>query len=124
VPSLAAARAGAEVLATDAYPEPLELVAHNAEANGLEVGTAIADWYRPGSLVERAPFDVVVASDVLYIEPAVDFFLELLPQLTREFWLADPGRAGATEFLRRAAADWAIESVERGVVGVHRLIAH
>jgi predicted nicotinamide N-methyase len=124
VPSLAAARAGAEVLATDAYPEPLELVAHNAEANGLEVGTAIADWYHPGSLVERAPFDVVVASDVLYIEPAVDFFLELLPQLTREFWLADPGRAGGAEFLRRAAADWAIESVERGVVGVHRLIAH
>ena len=124
VPSLVAARAGAKVLATDAYVEPLELLARNAEANGVELETAVADWYHPGSLLERAPFDVVVAADVLYIEPAVDFFCELLPQLTREFWLADPGRAGAAEFLRRAAEDWAIESVDRGIVGVHRLVAH
>ena len=33
-------------------------------------------------------------------------------------------RAGAAEFLRRAAEDWAIESVDRGIVGVHRLVAH
>ena len=124
VPSLAAARAGGDVLATDAYPEPLELLERNAEANDVEVTTAVADWYHPGTLLDRAPFEVAVAADVLYIDPAVDFFLELLPRLTREFWLADPGRAGGAEFLRRADADWAIESVQRGVVGVHRLVAH
>ena len=38
VPSLVAARAGADVLATDASTEALELLERNARVNGVEVG--------------------------------------------------------------------------------------
>src|SRR3954467_3868236 len=44
VPSLAAARAGAEVLATDIDTDALSLVERNAQANGLAVETAVVDW--------------------------------------------------------------------------------
>jgi predicted nicotinamide N-methyase len=121
VPSLAAARAGAEVLATDGYPEPLELLARNAAANGVEVETAIADWYRPGDLPERGPFDLLLAADVLYIDQAADALLELLPGLARGAMIADPGRSGARELVRKAARDWDVESTQRGVVEIHRL---
>ena len=47
VPSIAAARAGADVLATDSDPEALELVAQNAQANGVQVETAVVDWAQP-----------------------------------------------------------------------------
>jgi len=121
LPSLAAARAGAEVLATDAYPEPLELLDRNAAANGVEVETAIADWYRPGALADRGPFDLALAADVLYIDQAADAILELLPSLTREAMVADPGRSGSRELLRKAPPAWAVESTKRGIVEIHRL---
>ena len=44
VPSIAAARAGASVLATDACAEALALVERNAQANGVDVETATVDW--------------------------------------------------------------------------------
>jgi predicted nicotinamide N-methyase len=121
LPSLAAARRGAAVLATDAYPEPLELLARNAAANGVEVATAIADWHFPDALLARGPFDLALASDVLYVEASVEALGELLPALAPTAMLADPGRSDAREFLRRAAADWTIESSPDGVVGIHRL---
>jgi predicted nicotinamide N-methyase len=121
VPSLAAARGGAEVLATDAYPEPLALLARNAAANGVEVETAIADWYEPGELTARGPFDLVLAADLLYLAPAVEAMLELLPRLAPLALVADPGRRDAEEFLRRAEAGWEIESSRDGVVRIHRL---
>src|SRR5436309_1605224 len=40
VPSLAAARCGADVLATDADEEPLDLLARNAQENDVHVATA------------------------------------------------------------------------------------
>src|SRR5512143_735032 len=60
-PSLAAAKAGADVIATDRDPEALALVARNAEANGVEIETAVVGWADPDELVRRAPFDLVVA---------------------------------------------------------------
>src|SRR5215218_5631384 len=44
VPSLAASRSGAAVLATDASVEALELLARNASRNDLDVDTAQVDW--------------------------------------------------------------------------------
>jgi predicted nicotinamide N-methyase len=121
VPSLAAARAGATVLATDADAEALELAERNAEENGLSVETAVVEWYSPGELVHRAPFDLVLAADLLYLPSSIDPLLELLPQLAREVWLADPGREDAKTFLDRAAKGWAIETHDRGVVRIHRM---
>jgi predicted nicotinamide N-methyase len=123
LPSLAAARAGAHVLATDACPEALRLVVRNAAANGVRVETAVVDWGDPRELVERAPFDVVLAADVLYEAAEVEVLLSLLPRLARRAWLADPGRPGAEALLdrARAALGWSVETRRRGVVRLHRL---
>jgi predicted nicotinamide N-methyase len=120
-PSIAAARGGARVLATDADAEALELVGRNAPMNGVEVETAVADWGKPGGLVARGPFDLVLAADVLYERPAVAQLLALLPQLAPAAWLADPGRPAAEPFLEQARARWRVESSVHGVVSVHRM---
>ena len=119
VPSLAAARGGASVLATDSAPEALELVERSARANGLRVDTARADWSAPDGLVARGPFDLVLAADVLYEEEAVPALLSLLPRLGREVWLADPGRPGCRAFLEEARRHWTVTTAERGEVNLH-----
>jgi predicted nicotinamide N-methyase len=121
VPSLAAARAGASVLATDEAAEALELVELSARANGLPVETAVADWASPDELLERAPFDLVLAADVLYERQAVAQLLTLLPRLAPAAWLADPGRPAAGAFMQQARPIWQLETCERGVVRLHRL---
>jgi len=121
VPSLAAARAGATVLATDRCVEALELLERNARLNGLELETATVDWRQPAMLVRRAPFDLVLAGDVLYERPAAAELLELLPRLGPEAWIADPGRPAVGAFLEQARLRWPVETQPRGVVAIHRL---
>jgi predicted nicotinamide N-methyase len=121
VPSIAAARAGAAVLATDAFPEALALVAHNADANDVRIETATVDWAEPDELVRRAPFDLVLAADVLYERASVALLLSLLPRLAPEAWLADPGRPAAGAFVEQAVRRWPVETRVRDVVRVHRL---
>ena len=121
VPSLAAARGGATVLATDACAEALALVARNATANDVRIETAIVDWTRPDVLVGRAPFDIVLAADVLYERASVAQLLSLLPRLARQAWLADPGRPAAEAFIEQAGRRWPVETRVRDVVRVHRL---
>jgi predicted nicotinamide N-methyase len=121
VPGIAAARAGADVLATDSDAEALELVAQNARANGVSVETAAIDWAEPDDLINRAPFDLVLAADVLYERASVALLLSLLPQLGPEVWLADPGRPAADAFLEEARRRWRVETVVRDVVQIHRL---
>jgi predicted nicotinamide N-methyase len=121
LPSIAAARAGAEVLATDEAPEALGLAERNADANGVRLSTALADWSEPGELLRQGPFDVVLAADVLYERQNVAALLALLPRLAPEAWLADPGRPAASAFLEQAEARWQVETRERGVVSIHRL---
>jgi predicted nicotinamide N-methyase len=121
VPGIAAARAGADVLASDSDAEALELVAQNARANGVSVETAAIDWAEPDDLINRAPFDLVLAADVLYERASVALLLSLLPQLGPEVWLADPGRPAADAFLEEARRRWRVETVVRDVVQIHRL---
>jgi predicted nicotinamide N-methyase len=121
VPSIAAARAGAEVLATDSDAEALEFVERNARQNGVPVETAMVDWTRPDELVSRGPFDLVLAADVLYERPSVAALLDLLPRLAPEAWVADPGRPAAAAFIEQAEARWPVETRVRGVVSIHRL---
>lgn len=118
VPSIAAARAGAAVLATDVSPEALPLAKCNARGNGVRIETATFDWEAPGNL---APFDLVLAADVLYERSAVAPLLDLLPRLAPEAWLADPGRTAAGAFLEQASRRWPVDTRVRGVVRVHRL---
>ena len=121
VPSIAAARAGASVLATDTCPEALELAHHNAAANGVRIETAAADWGKRGAAPAGAPFDLALAADVLYERSSVAPLLSLLPRLAPEAWLADPGRPAAGAFLKQASRRWAVETRVRGVVRIHGL---
>jgi predicted nicotinamide N-methyase len=121
VPSIAAARAGAVVLATDTEPDALELIARNATANRVGVETARIDWTAPEKLIERGPFDFVVGADVLYERPSVTRLLKLLPELAPEALIADPGRPAAKAFLEEAKRRWEVETTACGVVSVHRL---
>ena len=121
IPSLAAARAGADVLATDACEEALALVARNADANDVHVETAAVDWAEPDALVSRAPFDLVLAADVLYERPSAALLLSLLPRLAPEAWLADPGRPAAGAFVDEARRRWPVETRARDVVHIYRL---
>jgi predicted nicotinamide N-methyase len=121
VPSIAAARAGAAVLATDACADALTLAARNAQANDVRIETATVDWAEPDELLRRAPFDLVLAADVLYERASVALLLSLLPRLAPEVWLADPGRPAGVAFLEQAGSRWSIETRDREVVLVHRL---
>ena len=121
IPSLAARRGGASVLATDSDAEALDLVERNARENGLEVDTLPVDWEAPAELIERAPFDLVLAADVLYERPGVAQLLELLPKLAPEAWIADPSRPAAEAFFDQAERRWSVETSVHDVISIHRL---
>jgi predicted nicotinamide N-methyase len=108
VPSITAALGGATVLAVDWAQEALDVTQQNAERNGASVETLRADWSKPGPLVERAPFDLVLCADVLYEPRNVDALLDLLPRLTPEVLLGEPGRSTAGRFFQLAEDDWKI----------------
>jgi hypothetical protein len=121
VPSIAAARGGASVLATDACADALNLVARNADANDVNIETATVDWSDPDELVVRAPFELVLAADVLYERASVSSLLFLLPRLAPEAWLADPGRPAAAPFVEQARGRWTVDTRVHGVVRIHKL---
>jgi predicted nicotinamide N-methyase len=124
LPSIAAALAGGRVLATDWSREAVAMTATNAERNGAPVETLVCSWTEPGPLLARAPWDLVLASDVLYERRNGDVMLELLPRLGPEVWLADPGRPAATPFLEAARRHWEIVSTAAAELpngAVHRL---
>ena len=60
-------------------------------------------------MVLRAPWDLVLAADVLYERRNLDELLALLPRLAAAVLLAEPGRPHAQAFFDRAAAAWKIE---------------
>src|SRR4051812_9043382 len=121
LPSLVAARAGADVLATDADGEALELLQRNARENELSVATQRVEWAEAEHLVARGPFEIILAADVLYERASVAPLLSLLSRLGGEVWLADPGRPAAAAFLEGAGTRWSVETLDRGVIAIRRL---
>jgi len=127
LPSLAAAVAGGRVTATDWAPEATAMTVENARRNGLTVEGLTVSWTEPGELLKRSPWNLVLASDVLYEARNGEALLPLLPRLIDEkgeIWLADPGRTAAAPFLERAAEVFTIErraapEIPQG--GVYRL---
>ena len=124
LPSLAAARAGGRVLATDWSRAALDRLERNADANGVSIATELVDWAAPEALVRRAPFDLVLAADVLYERRNVSLMLSLLPALAGEVWLADPGRSFTEAFLDQAPRLWAVHSSREDTAHIHRLVRH
>jgi predicted nicotinamide N-methyase len=113
LPSLAAALAGGRVLATDWSSAAIDLLRDNAERNGAVVETEVVSWAAPERLLERRPFDLVLAADVLYEWRSVAVLADLLPRLGREILLADPGRPPLQEFLSRTGTVWSRPPVYR-----------
>jgi predicted nicotinamide N-methyase len=120
LPSIVAALEGASVLATDWSPDAVAFAAANASRNGASLRTAVCSWTDPegsgnprggapagrGPMIAEAPWDLVLAADVLYEARNVDQLLELLPRLvdgSGEVLIADPGRRPAERFLRATA---------------------
>ncbi len=124
--SVVAAAAGADVLAADQSGEAVAFTAANAARNGVAVRTVVCAFDRPAPLLAGAPWDLVLAADVLYESRNVPALLDLLPRLVGpggEVWLADPGRPRERDFLAGVdAAGWRRESIAvRPPVTVHRL---
>jgi predicted nicotinamide N-methyase len=106
LPSIAAALEGASVLATDWSSDAVAFAATNASRNGAALRTAVCSWTSPEPLLDEAPWDLVLAADVLYEARNADALLELLPRLvdaSGEVLIADPGRRPAERFLRATA---------------------
>ena len=125
LPSLAAALAGGRVLATDWSPDAIALLEENAARNDAALDITLVDWARPEAIVERAPWDLVLAADVLYERRNVAPLLDLLPRLIDErgeVWLADPGRAPAGELLEGLGEGWTRHDEADGRVTLHRLM--
>lgn len=102
LPGIAAAGRGARVLVTDWAPDAVLVAWLNARRNGVRVEAAVCSWRRPGRLLAGAPWDLVLASDVLYERRDAEALAELLPRLGPRTLLADPGRPAAAALLARA----------------------
>src|SRR3954466_4346393 len=67
LPSVMAAKAGANVLATDGSTDAVAFAAHVLALNEVEGEVAHVDWSTPGdALVARGPVALVLAAGVLY----------------------------------------------------------
>jgi predicted nicotinamide N-methyase len=125
LPSIVAARAGAQVLATDGHPDAVAFAAHAMALNEVGGEVAVADWASDGdALAARGPWDLVLGADVLYLKANVEAALALLPRLVApdgEVLLADPRRAGTRDLLAAARATFSVRTRQEGEVALHRL---
>jgi predicted nicotinamide N-methyase len=127
-PSVVAARAGADVLATDGAADAVAFCAHALALNDVVAEVAVVDWAAQGeALVARGPFDVVLAADVLYTRANVEIALRLWPRLLAPggvLRLADPQRAGTRDYLAAARATFSVVSRRQDdEVALHALTA-
>jgi predicted nicotinamide N-methyase len=125
LPSVVAARAGARVLATDGHTDAVAFAAHVLAINEVEGEVAHVDWSdHADALVERGPWDLVLAADVLYTSANVEAALRLFSRLvapTGRLILADPNRKGAQGFLAAARAMFTLVSDRGPDVSLHTL---
>lgn len=98
--SIAAAMAGHHVTASDYYEDALAFARANAFRNlGREIDTALIDWREVSP--DIVPFDLVLASDVLYesrYAPLVASVIDQLMSAHGTAYVADPGRVAANAF--------------------------
>jgi predicted nicotinamide N-methyase len=125
LPSIAAARAGATVLATDGSEDAVAFAAHGLALNEVQANVAHVDWAQHGdALAAQGPWDVVLAADLLYTRANVTTLLELVPRLLAPrgvLRLADPRRAGARDFLAAARARFHLWTQQDDDIALHTL---
>ena len=127
LPSVAAARAGADVLATDGSTDAIAFAAHTLALDEQVGDVAAIDWREPRLLLERGPWDLVLAADVLYLQANVRDPARP-PAEARRPWRSGvdrrPGPHGAGELLGEAGDRWAVTSTPSArheAVAIHRL---
>ncbi len=140
VTAIAAIRAGALLTVSDYAEAALDLCQVNCRANAAAVPRMIAMNWRNrdeiATLASSGQVPVVLAADVLYerrdIGPLIDVIRQLLAP-GGVFWVAEPGRPVAAEFLSRAddlgwqrksqrhPGPWPDAADEGVVVGLHEL---
>ena len=102
----AAARAGWRVTATDYYLDALRFTAVNARrTTGAAIATREVDWRALPDDLPRC--DLVLAADVLYERPYGGLVAQAIARTLSPggvALVADPGRVGAEDFDREAAA--------------------
>ena len=76
LPGIAAALRGGRVTVSDWAPDALGFARANAERNGVALEVVEVSWAEPRALLEGAPWDVVLAADVLYEQRNVDQLLD------------------------------------------------
>lgn len=121
--SIAAARAGWEVTATDRSPEALRFTRYNARINGVRLNCVRrSDW----RCLWRGPrFELVLASDVLFerrnVAPVVRWLRSAVAP-GGVVLLSDPDRGSAEGFRTAAESEgFRVEGFPREVVGPHGL---
>jgi predicted nicotinamide N-methyase len=124
LPSVVAART-ADVLATDGHTDAVAFAAHVLALNEVEGEVAHVDWAEHGDqLVERGPWDLVLAADILYTRENVNAASRLFHRLVAPngaLILADPNRKGAQGFLATARAMFELVSDRGPDVSLHTL---
>ena len=104
--SIAAARTGWRVVATDGDPVPLQFAEFNAAANAVEMESyQLLDWHMPPS---ESGFSRVFAADVLYQRCDHAPILKCIDQLLEHDGIAviaDPNRGVADDFASQAEAN-------------------
>jgi predicted nicotinamide N-methyase len=127
LPGLVAAAAGARVVATDWSQDAIAALRENAARNRLALDAVVCDWAEPPAALADAPWDVVLAADVLYERRNVAPLLVFLARALAgggEALVADPGRPPAGAFVAAARPRFTLTTVRhrgRPRVAVHRL---
>lgn len=103
---LAALARGMQVTFSDHVPQAIELALHNALRNGFCTARgARVDWRDPPETPPDQPYDVILASDILYHRGSHDPILNTVDRFLADngvCWIGDPGRFNSRDFLRAA----------------------
>lgn len=109
--AIAALDCGAQLTVADCFAETLLFCRYNALRNtGRRLRTLLLNWRTPAgreACVANAPYDALLAADILYEQEDLEPLLDLAPQLLApggKFWLAEPGRRVSRAFVEVAVA--------------------
>lgn len=109
--AMAALACDAHLQVADCFAETLLFCRYNTLRNvGAEPRTLLVNWRTPAgreACVKDAPYDLLLAADILYEQDDLDPLLDLVPRLLApggRFWLAEPGRRVSQAFVRAALA--------------------
>ncbi|RZA22694.1 MAG: hypothetical protein EOP10_14740 [Proteobacteria bacterium] len=99
LPSLLAARLGADVLAMDNHTNFPKVLSENMTANGVACQASVGSFADPK--LNLGEFDWIIGSDILYepdLYPELERFLVRHAKPNARVIIADPGRYAASKF--------------------------